>query len=105
MKEKRLFEMFDTLEMFIVVCYRYQGSEQCLQLILSYFGPSVVWLRDVRQCTPLHVAALHNSVECSQLLLRHRAPLEERDYRGRTPLICAAAQGHSLVLGMFGMSE
>lgn len=66
---------------------------------MSHFGQSVVWLRDIRQCTPLHVAALHNSVECSQLLLRHRAPLEERDYRGRTPLICAASRGHSLVLG------
>uniref|UniRef100_A0A1B6M6N2 Uncharacterized protein n=2 Tax=Graphocephala atropunctata TaxID=36148 RepID=A0A1B6M6N2_9HEMI len=66
--------------------------------MLTHFGPSVVWLRDVRQYTPLHVAALANSVECCHILLGHHTPVDETDYRGRTPLICAAARGHTLIL-------
>lgn len=81
--------------------HRYQGSEQCLHLMLTQFGPNIVWLRDTHQYTPLHVAALTNSVDCCHILLSQRAPVDETDYKGRTPLICAAARGHTLILGNF----
>lgn len=82
-----------------ILLHRYQGSEQCLHLMVSFFGPNVVLLRDAQQHTPLHVAALTNSVDCCQILVGHRAPVDEADCKGRTPLICAASRGHNLILG------
>lgn len=67
--------------------------------MVSFFGPNVVSLRDAQQHTPLHVAALTNSVDCCQILVGHRAPVDEADCKGRTPLICAASRGHNLILG------
>ncbi|KAJ9592428.1 hypothetical protein L9F63_015844, partial [Diploptera punctata] len=76
-----------------VHCAVFQGSEHCLELLITHFGPSIVNLRDHRGRTPLHVAAFHNNVECMQLLLNQNASVEARDATGKTPLLLAAYSG------------
>jgi len=96
--EQKLAKMMEGNPFSPVHCAVSQGSEQCLDLMLAYYGPNVVWLRDSHQYTPLHVAALSNTLECCHMLLGQRAPVDETDYRGRTPLICAASRGHIRIL-------
>ncbi|XP_039301419.1 serine/threonine-protein phosphatase 6 regulatory ankyrin repeat subunit A, partial [Nilaparvata lugens] len=81
-----------------VHCSVYKNSVQCLELLVNRFGSQVVALKDKQQRTPLHIAALVNSLPCARLLLRHRASLEACDAQGRTPLVCAAARGHHHVI-------
>jgi len=84
-----------------IVLSSFQGSEQCLELLISHFGPSIVDLRDHRGHTPLHVAAFHNNLECMQLLLSHGASVEARDVTGKTPLLLAAYSGQCNAIGEF----
>jgi serine/threonine-protein phosphatase 6 regulatory ankyrin repeat subunit A len=82
-----------------VILSSFQGSEQCLELLIGHFGPSIVNLRDHRGRTPLHVAAFHNNLDCMQLLLSHGASVEARDITGKTPLLVAAYSGQCSAIG------
>jgi serine/threonine-protein phosphatase 6 regulatory ankyrin repeat subunit A len=82
-----------------IILSSFQGSEQCLELLIGHFGPSIVILRDHRGRTPLHVAAFHNNVDCMQLLLSHGASVEARDVTGKTPLLQAACSGQCNAIG------
>jgi hypothetical protein len=79
----------------------FQGSEQCLELLIRHFGPSIVNLRDHRGRTPLHVAAFHNNMDCMQLLLSSGANVEARDVTGKTPLLVAASSGQCNAVGEY----
>ena len=46
--------------------------------------------KDVNNQTPLHLAALSNSIETAKLLLESGAEIEARDVNNRTPLDVAA---------------
>ncbi|KAF4518750.1 hypothetical protein B566_EDAN006154 [Ephemera danica] len=70
----------------------------CLQLLLDHLGSPATELQDLQGRSPLHVAALHNSVDCIKLLLANGSNLEARDTCGRTPLHAAAAGGHKAAL-------
>jgi ankyrin repeat protein len=83
----------------VVILFSFQGSEQCLELLVRHFGPLVVNLRDHRGRTPLHVAAFHNNLDCMQLLLSHGASVEARDITGKTPLLLAAYSGQCNAIG------
>ena len=52
--------------------------------------------------TTLHLAAVHNSVECLRLLLSSFGPEDSRlevcDHKGRTPVMLAASKGHSHIV-------
>lgn len=79
----------------------FSGSHACLEHLLTTFGNQIVHLKDEKQRTPLHIAALHGHVECAQLLLKHGADPQVADEEGRTPLIAAAQYGQSSVVGVF----
>jgi ankyrin repeat protein len=83
----------------VIILSSFQGSEQCLELLIGHFGPSIVNLRDHRGCTPLHVAAFYNNLDCMQLLLSHGASVEARDVTGKTPLLLAAYSGQCNAIG------
>lgn len=78
-----------------------RGGERCLQLLLDHLGSPATQLQDLQGRSPLHVAALHNAVDCVKLLLATGANLEARDTCGRTPLHAAASSGHKTALGLF----
>ena len=44
--------------------------------------------------TPLHIAAYTGNMACLGILLKHQAPLEQRDRYGRTPLAAAQFREH-----------
>ncbi|KAE9370539.1 ankyrin [Stipitochalara longipes BDJ] len=44
--------------------------------------------------TPLHIAALEGSVQATEILLEHKAKLEELDRFGRTPLMISSKFGN-----------
>jgi ankyrin repeat protein len=43
--------------------------------------------------TPLHTAANQANMDACRLFLEHGARLESRDFKGRTPLMCAMESG------------
>lgn len=83
----------------------YQGSVDCLKLLINKFGgKTVAALRDsAGDRLPLHVAASAGTIECAKLILNSVGPelagLEVVDYSGRTPLLCAAVAGQIGVIG------
>lgn len=72
-----------------------------MELLCQYFGNSSVKLKDTRNRTPLHIAAIHGHVDCAKYLLEQGAELNCQDADGRTPLICAASNGQSQIIGSF----
>ncbi|XP_030749052.1 serine/threonine-protein phosphatase 6 regulatory ankyrin repeat subunit A-like isoform X1 [Sitophilus oryzae] len=80
-----------------VHCASFSGSEMCLEQLINYFGKEVVHLRDEKQRTPLHIAAVHGHTECAKLLLSNGAQSQVVDEEGRTPFIVAAQYGQSNV--------
>lgn len=68
---------------------------------MNTFGRKVVHLRDALGRTPLHLAAAHNNAACMRMLLQQNALFEVRDNNGKTPLLCAAQNGHLYAIGMF----
>lgn len=79
--------------------YSYSGSERCLELLCKYYGSKIVHLEDSRKRRPLHIAACHGHLDCVRYLLEEGAVTEVYDDQGRTPLIVAAQNGHSSVIG------
>lgn len=67
---------------------------------MGAFGRKVVHLRDALGRTPLHLAAAHNNAACMRMLLQQNASFEARDTNGKTPLLCAAQNGHLYAIGM-----
>jgi hypothetical protein len=86
-------------KLYTSILSRFQGSEQCLELLIRHFGPSIVNLRDRWGRTPLHVAAFHDSMDCMQVLLSSGASVEARDVTGKTPLLVAACGGQCSAIG------
>jgi ankyrin repeat protein len=76
-------------------CSAFAGSERCLELLLVKFGSSIAQLKDSRDRTPLHIAALHGHVECAKLLIQKGGDVRASDEDGRTPLIAAAQYGQA----------
>lgn len=56
-------------------------------------------VRDCRQRTPLHIAALHGHLECAKYLMDFGARAQVYDEERRTPLIAASQFGQTQVLG------
>ncbi|EEB14418.1 ankyrin repeat domain-containing protein, putative [Pediculus humanus corporis] len=71
------------------------GKKNCLELLLNYFGEGSVSIKDHKGRTPLHIAALCNSISCLKLLIKRGADVECKDSNGRTPLILSALKGHA----------
>ena len=70
--------------------------------IIQLFNPFFISLLSRPGYTTLHLAAVHNSVECLRLLLSSFGPedprLEVCDHKGRTPVMLAASRGHSQIV-------
>lgn len=77
------------------------GAERCIDLICTYFGTETIKLKDARNRTPLHIAALHGHVDCAKYLLEKGAEIECKDADGRTPLVAAAQNGQSQIIGSY----
>ena len=52
---------------------------------------------DILDRTALHYAAQHGAMEAAQLLIAHGANLEAKDWKGRTPIDLAEANGSEAV--------
>ncbi|ENN75031.1 hypothetical protein YQE_08346, partial [Dendroctonus ponderosae] len=76
----------------------FSGSQSCLEHLIEHFGDHIIHLRDEKQRTPLHIAALHGHAECASMLLNLGAAPLVVDSEGRTPLIAAAQYGQSNVV-------
>jgi ankyrin repeat protein len=64
--------------------------------LLLRSGADGVGVDPVWGCAPLHLAAHSGQLKAlRELLARHKAGLDERDERGRTPLMLAAVRGHA----------
>jgi ankyrin repeat protein len=74
------------------------GDTRQLALLLKAGMP--VDVRDVRQWTPLMVAAFHGREETAKFLLDCRANPRARDRAGYTPLHWAAIKGYEEVVGL-----
>ena len=70
-----------------------------MELLIGAFGRKAVHLRDTLGRTPLHLASAHNNVACMQLLLQQNASVEATETNGKTPLLCAAQNGHLQAIG------
>ncbi|GJQ85972.1 hypothetical protein Trydic_g21818 [Trypoxylus dichotomus] len=81
-----------------VHCAASVGSEKCLKLLRSRYGPEIVRLKDERARTPLHVAALHGQCDCAKFLVAQGADVDDRDEDGKTPLISAAFNGQAQII-------
>jgi ankyrin repeat protein len=60
-----------------------------LVLLIEHLGKSVVDLHDANKRTPLHIAAMSNSVECCKILIENGCDVNSRDDKMRTPLMLA----------------
>lgn len=80
--------------------FSYSGSEKCLEVLCKRYGSDIVQLRDGRRRTPLHVAASHGHADCVAFLLKEGANTNFLDDEGRSPLIIAAQNGQSSVVGV-----
>ena len=73
------------------------GSQKCLEYFLST-GFEIEPHCNIDQMTPVHYAAIANSVECLELLHAHEFPLEPVNIDEKTPLQLAAALGCNFTL-------
>ncbi|KAF5284185.1 hypothetical protein FQR65_LT00185 [Abscondita terminalis] len=77
------------------------GAKQCLEALCEHYGTDIINLKDARNRTPLHIAALHGQIDCAKYLLEKGAEVDCKDANGRTPLIAAAHNGQSQILDLF----
>lgn len=77
----------------------FTGSERCLELLHTKFGVDCLRAKDSRNRTPLHLAAWHGHADCVRFLLDNGGDVEAKDEIGRSPLISAAQNGQSQVIG------
>lgn len=84
-----------------ILCFffSFSGFEKCLDLLCKHYGSEIVKLKDVRNRTPLHVASLRGHTECAKYLLKQGAEINCQDDEGRTPLLSAASNGQTQVIG------
>jgi len=66
----------------------------------SVIGVDAVNCFDVSRRSPLHTAALHNSVKCATALLESGALVHLRDSLGHTPLYYAARLGNEIIVDL-----
>lgn len=78
---------------------RLVGAEQCVELLCNHYGAEIVKLKDSRDRTSLHISALHGHVDCAKYLIEQGAEIDCKDSDGRTPLVAAAQNGQSQILG------
>lgn len=83
----------------LILYYRFSGSDRCLELLVAKFGSDITQMKDARDRTPLHIAALHGHVECAKLLIDKGCDVHARDEDGRTSLIAAAQYGQIAFVG------
>lgn len=70
-----------------------------MDLLCNYYGREIVKLKDARNRTPLHIASLHGHADCVKYLLKQDAEINCQDNEGRTPLLSAALNGQTQVIG------
>jgi len=70
-----------------------EGDALNLQLLLS-FNQELVHSINEDDDTPLHLAALYNRVECTQILLKNNAYVNASGCSSRTPLSVATCEKH-----------
>ncbi|XP_018318975.1 uncharacterized protein LOC108732588 isoform X2 [Agrilus planipennis] len=95
---KKIFENMKGNPFSPVHCAAFSGSEKCIELLCNCYGTESVLLKDARNRTPLHIAALHGHTECAKYLLEKGAEINYQDAEGRTPLIAAAQNGQTHVI-------
>lgn len=71
-------------------------SGECAALLLDRGAD--VSRTDLRNSTPLHMAANHGDVACVELYLEHEADMEAVDSAGRTALWLATTRGHQNIV-------
>lgn len=69
------------------------GREKEIEKLLAY-GAAVNLKSTAKDYSPLHGAALGESVSCVELLIQHGAKIDEVDNQGRTPLFLAVLKGN-----------
>ncbi|MCZ2110193.1 MAG: ankyrin repeat domain-containing protein [Dehalococcoidia bacterium] len=70
------------------------GQERAAALLIERGAPLDAWSRNELVNQPLHAAVAGNDTETCLWLLRHRAPVNERQEGGFTPLHEAARNGN-----------
>jgi len=73
-----------------VHCAVLKNQTESLRILLDNLGPKVVNIVDRNNRTPLHLAIMYKSFECTKLLLDYGADTNCRDDNMRTPLMLAA---------------
>lgn len=99
-----LIEMFTDLDDSIIYnkfsplhCACYNSHDTCVSILLEKFQDrgvsTLVELEDKNGNRPLHVCAMNNEYDCALLLTEANCRVSERNSRGHTPFMLAAAFG------------
>lgn len=70
------------------------GQERAAALLIERGAPLDAWSRNELANQPLHAAVAGNDTETCLCLLRHGAPVDEKQHSGFTPLHGAAQNGN-----------
>ena len=98
-----LIEMFTDLDDSIIYnkftplhCACYNSHDTCVSILLEKFqdrASAIIELEDKNGNRPLHVCAMNNEYDCALLLIEANCGVNERNVRGHTPFMLAAAFG------------
>lgn len=75
-------------------CASFNSHEACVAILLEKFPVRVnkiIELEDKNGNRPLHICAMNNEYDCALLLIEVSCTLNERNIRGHTPFMLAAA--------------
>ena len=70
-----------------------------MELLLEKMSSSEVNVLDGCRRSVVHAAAFNNSVECLHQLLKRGIEVSMTDNLGQTPLMMAAKNGHTSIIG------